>query len=329
MLQTSVEVVGRLRNELSRTLYPLVDGRPGYALVDFPYHSNVGDSAIWLGEISILERMFGSKPSYVCSQTFDWRALDDLPGDFTIFIHGGGNFGDIWPAHQRFREALISRFPDRDVVQLPQTIYFDDLANISNIARAIEYHRHFTLLVRDRASYDLGSRHLNCKIVLCPDLAFELGPFAGLPEPSRDLLLMLRDDRETAGYLKKAKEVLAAPSDWLVEPSSTMLRGRIYGLLSGLKNGAIFDSASRKGEYYNSLASVRLQRGILQLAGSRKIISDRLHVHILSTILNIPHVVLDNRYGKITGMIETWNSAWSGVDVSTSLKDAVEIINKR
>ena len=36
-----------------------------------------------------------------------------------IFIHGGGNFGDMWVAHQDFRERVLERFPDRQHHPVP------------------------------------------------------------------------------------------------------------------------------------------------------------------------------------------------------------------
>ena len=50
-----------------------------------------------------------------------------------IFIHGGGNFGDLWPEHQQFREMILQRYPDRPVIQLPQSIHFQDKANIAKV----------------------------------------------------------------------------------------------------------------------------------------------------------------------------------------------------
>jgi hypothetical protein len=37
-------------------------------LVDYPNHANVGDSAIWLGEIAYLSRTLGVQPAYCCSR---------------------------------------------------------------------------------------------------------------------------------------------------------------------------------------------------------------------------------------------------------------------
>jgi pyruvyl transferase EpsO len=39
------------------------------------------------------------------------------------------------------------------------------------------------------------------------------------------------------------------------------------------------------------------------------VVTDRLHGHILALLLGIPHVVLDNSYGKLHHFIRTWTHA--------------------
>ena len=56
-----------MAKHLEAVIAPLCkDGGP-YALLDLPDHSNVGDSAILLGELVLLHRLFGRNPSFVSS----------------------------------------------------------------------------------------------------------------------------------------------------------------------------------------------------------------------------------------------------------------------
>jgi exopolysaccharide biosynthesis predicted pyruvyltransferase EpsI len=50
---------------------------------------------------------------------------------------------------------------------------------------------------------------------------------------------------------------------------------------------------------YQAKALQRVQRGVRQLSRARTVITDRLHVHIISILLGKEHAVLDNSYGKI------------------------------
>ena len=54
------------------------------------------------------------------------------------------------------------------------------------------------------------------------------------------------------------------------------------------------------------MARRRLAHGYALLAAGRTVVTDRLHGHLLCVLLGIPHVVLDNRYGKNRALFEAW-----------------------
>ena len=79
-----------LSNRIDAVLTPLLPPNVAYALLDFPNHSNVGDSAIWLGEKKWL---FDNRRRliYTCDiDTYSPRVLADQLGDGCILLHGGG-----------------------------------------------------------------------------------------------------------------------------------------------------------------------------------------------------------------------------------------------
>jgi pyruvyl transferase EpsO len=59
---------------------------------------------------------------------------------------------------------------------------------------------------------------------------------------------------------------------------------------------------------YDWQAHWRVRYGCRSLAAGRIVITDRLHAHILSLLLGIPHVVLDNNYGKLRRFCDTWGT---------------------
>jgi exopolysaccharide biosynthesis predicted pyruvyltransferase EpsI len=59
--------IERLQREIVRVLEPELDGVRSLALVDFPDHTNVGDSAIYLGELEWLQRRHGLVPRYAAT----------------------------------------------------------------------------------------------------------------------------------------------------------------------------------------------------------------------------------------------------------------------
>ena len=63
------------------------------------------------------------------------------------------------------------------------------------------------------------------------------------------------------------------------------------------------------------------------LSQGRFAITDRLHGHILCLLMGIPHVVLNDRYGKISNFYETWTSGNPLAYWAESLSEAVRIGN--
>ncbi len=328
-LETSRQTIARLQHQIDEVLTPLVPGKK-CALLDFPNYPNVGDSAIWVGEQIFLSKL-GVKPAYVCAaENRDWNAMERAIGpDGTIFITGGGNFGDVWPKHQQLREEVLDRFPEHPVLQLPQTVHFSDRNEADRTAAKIKKHGKFTLAVRDLKSLAFAQERFKCNVVLCPDMAFCIGPIGAAASSDQRILLLLRADKEKKDP-SPADAILQSPdllcTDWLTESSTgTRLRfgARMFAdMLCGKA------APTLRGSYYNALAWERVRRGLRQLASFRYIVSDRLHVHILSTLLGRHHALLDNNYGKLSSFIAAWSTNWDGMQVCHELPMAVEAVRR-
>jgi exopolysaccharide biosynthesis predicted pyruvyltransferase EpsI len=320
--------IKRLQEEITCVLGPELDSVRSLALVDFPDHPNVGDSAIYLGELAWLKCRCGLAPGYVCNVwNFSAEALQQAVPEGPILIHGGGNFCDIWPHHQQLRETVLTTFSGRRIIQLPQTIHFDDMAAQDRVAKKIAAHGNFLLLVRDQTSFDLARSAFRCDVELCPDMALALGPMTQPAEARSELRLLLRTDKERAD--QNTLPVLpleAVVGDWLDE--SADLRERIRrrsGWRTALLAPAhVFDRNHQRERFYRALAAHRVARGLRLLSSSHMIITDRLHGHILCLLLGIPHVVFDNNYGKLGSFIETWTADCGLVARAASLAEALD-----
>lgn len=314
--------VARIKDVIGK----LVPFGTNYALIDFPDHSNVGDSAIWLGEVEILSKLTGNMPSYVSK--LERFVADDmvkvLPSG-PILMHGGGNFGDIWPWYQDFREMIIDRFKDRMIIQLPQTISFSKQESIDRAAKTIAQHSNYHLFVRDNISYEFAKRHFQCSVQLVPDSAFGIGALKRPIVPTNDIFMLLREDAERADYDRAVLHALpnAISADWLEEPANF---SKITKFVAGFKS--VCNGSWSKNEarfvYYQLLATGRLKRGLKLLSSGERVITDRLHAHILSTLLDIPHVALDNNYGKISSYISAWTNSYSALQTAKTSEEALE-----
>jgi exopolysaccharide biosynthesis predicted pyruvyltransferase EpsI len=300
-------VIDQMQALLWDTIAPLCAGRERYALLDFPGHPNVGDSAIYGGELILLDDLFGHPAEYVCDLYSHTGDVDRSIGDGVIFLHGGGNFGDVWPRHQILRQEILARYPNNRIVQLPQSLHFNDPKACAPTARAIAAHRDFTLLVRDRPSLDFARAHFDCETLLCPDCAFMIGPSRGAVPVRHDVLAIFRSDHERIEDPDKAAFFEVGPvTDWLQETSPVRVTDRVVGRL-------LCDVASlrpklmaTKERSYRRQAWIRIRRGLDLLGTGGIIVTDRLHAHILSVLLGKRHIVVDNFYSKIQRYIGAW-----------------------
>jgi pyruvyl transferase EpsO len=293
-------MIGEYRVALRETLRAELPWGP-YALLDFPDHPNVGDSAIWLGELRLLRAMTGHAPAYVCRfDNCDWDWLDDFGGP--ILLHGGGNFGDIYPWYQDFREAVLDRFPGRRVIQLPQTLHFKSPQRLEKAARTIARHGNFLLCVRDERSLEIA-RRFDCDVLLLPDSAFYLD-LARIGAPRHEVLYLRRTDEERATSMMRPGWVAV---DWLDEPVNLKQRERLRLIMKAALSRQ-FDRRALRARLYRRLAEARLLRGVKLLSSGHEVVTDRLHAHILCTLMGVPHQVVDNSYGKLSGFMDTWKT---------------------
>ncbi|MFV0384893.1 polysaccharide pyruvyl transferase family protein [Paracoccus sp. (in: a-proteobacteria)] len=290
-------------------MQPLIPADGRFALLDFPDHFNIGDSIIYLGELIALQQLSRNRPRIVGSLTTAPQDLrrKDMPG--TILLHGGGNFGDIWAAHQDFRLAVLERFPSHRVVQLPQSIHFSDPEKLEQTARAIGAHRNFTLMVRDRNGLELAQKHFDCETLLVPDAACMLGEIAPVADAQIDTLAMLRNDREGRGDNARAHLPQDAVTEDWVNVQAWGLRERIFNkaLIRHMPVSSIRMRATDR--LFEHSARKRLDGGVAQLSRAKVVVTDRLHVHLLCCLMRKPHVVLDNHYGKIANYMDAWEEA--------------------
>ena len=320
------DVIRRLRRQIDEVLGAVADGIPGKrsSVLDFPDHANVGDSAIYGGEIAWLRRHLGRGPVHVEKTPRQGTGYADVPADSTIYLHGGGNFGDLYPRHQTFREALLRDCPGRPVVHFPQSIHYGDAGAIARTAEAIGAHGALTLLLRDHESRELAERHFDCTVRICPDMAFALGEIARPAPPMRDVLMLMRGDKERVGGVLPTLPEGWRVTDWMDEPDpyrAALNSARRLPLRSF--NPLDLRRAPRRIAYFQSLAEQRIDRGITLLGSARYVITDRLHAHILCTLCGIPHAFLDNSYGKIRRFSSAFDTVWSEVTPAHSIDEAI------
>ena len=293
------------RRAIDDILLPIIPTGSSVAIFDYPNYGNVGDSAIWLGQKAFLDKN-RVITVHVDDESVNTHELPDLSKETIVLIAGGGNFGDIYMNHQALRERLINAYKSNKIVQLPQSIHYDDPENARLFSQKLKEHPDFHLIVRDESSLELAESINPGRAYISPDMALYLVKLPFSARPTQKVVALLRRDREKIFETKSSKtKVLEA--DWTRE---NKLIKRAVKLINKFDR-KIFPrkpASQLKIKVYDAAASLRLKRGCRLLGSGELVITDRLHGHILSTMMGIPNIVLDNRYGKIANFRQKWQT---------------------
>lgn len=297
-------LVDDLRARVLSALAPLAPREP-YALLDFPWYPNVGDQALWLGTLTALRALGCPPPAYVASvRTYCPHALRRRIGSGPILLHSGGNLGDVWPLHQIHRETVLRNHPDNPITQLPQSVQFNQDESRQRARALFVGHPRFTLMVRDLRSRDRARNELGVDPLLCPDMALCL-PRPDAPAPATvPTRLLIRGDIESVALSPDAYAGIER-EDWADWPGR-LERYAQERMRRFLVRRPMPQAVTRR--VWNALARRRVRHGERLLRSARMVVTDRLHGHILCLLYGVPHVVMDDRYGKISSFRSTWTT---------------------
>jgi pyruvyl transferase EpsO len=285
---------------LTTVLGRLIGNRP-VALLDWPFYANAGDHFIWLGEKIILKHRLGIRILFECSlRSMDFAQLARLPPEAVLVFNGGGNFGDLYSEHQRFREAVIAAFPDRRIVTMPQTMMFQSAERAARSIGNLMRHPDLHVIARDRASLAILTGLKHCYLGI--DSAFALQPIvteiaSGIDAlPERDVLRLLRRDGEASERPFESETSL----DWAAHDDLATLLAEGPDIESIGIAQASFETNFDRVSWQRLCAAVRL------FSTARRIVTDRLHGHILALMMRKEHDFYDNNYGKNSSFHHTW-----------------------
>lgn len=300
-----------LRNIINERLLPLIDN--DYIYLDLPYHTNIGDLLIWQGTLEFL-----SQTNHKCLYSTDAdNFLEKSINENTIIIlHGGGNWGDLWEKHHIFRKKIVRTYPKNKIIVFPQTVYYQDK---QKLLQDIEFYNNYPNVIicaRDNVSYNiLASNFKNNKILLVPDMAF----FVNIKEckkNTRKILFAKRTDKELSLNKERYDNIpqSAEVYDWPTYETdiNRFIVNKIFNKLIILSNklNKYFNSDIKSkiiDLYWNKiLKKYYINMGIKFLSNYSEIYSTRLHISILSILMNKKIHIIDNNYGKTSNYIKTW-----------------------
>lgn len=318
-----------IRNETRAVLSRHVDADEHVALLDFPLHHNAGDSLIWVGQSNYLEEL-GVKPCYVSDLfTHSDELLQNRVGRNTIFLNGGGNFGDRWSEVQQFRERIISAYPHNKIVALPQGIDYADPGELEKTAAVYAQHPDLTLLLRETRSYEIALEHFpHNRVDFCPDLAFGAHISPDTAEPSVDVVKLLRVDSEKADHGTVETKHSSVQYDW-------GLHGRNLAVWHALTvptrithsyprtTTTLYPALSR---FYPRIAALNLRVARRILSQGRVVLTDRLHAAVLAAMMGKQVIAMDNANKKVSGIYTAYLHRFENVRYAATTADAADMV---
>ena len=256
-------------------------------------HANIGDAAITLAEQKLLGAQF---PEYfqveISTYEFDQKEAylhAIINSDDILFIHGGGNIGDLYLQEETLHRKIISEFPEHKVVILPQTISFSDIEQgrleLEKSERIYNRHKDLTIFVRGNTSLEFAKTHFaKAKAMLMPDAVHVLRRSYAFERSGA--LVCLRDDTE--GSLDQEKKAIIAD-----------LAEQMTGQVEYRTNMHTEDIS-------RDIRGLIVSSELMRFAKHQVVITDRLHGMIFSAITGTPCIVFSSYNHKIREYYETF-----------------------
>lgn len=298
--------IQELKSIIQERLTPLITHDYRYLMMCD--HTNVGDSLIMKGEFDFLSTIKSVKcKEYTTMWSFENRH-PSIPKDDLLIIRGSGSFGDIWPTAPDFWKFVMNNYPENPILFMPQTIYFNDEKNLTEMANLINKHPNVTLCLRDKESFEIAQKKFKCDSYLIPDMAFYVN--TKFPKPSHSnnsskTLLVKREDKERRPSILIEK--LLSKDDIVVSDWPTF---KIFGFVERNKKKLFTHNFYKAYDFFvkNIYCPYIINQGVKFLKPFSTIYATRMHAGILALMMGKETIFIDNSYGKLRKVYETWLS---------------------
>lgn len=272
--------------------YPL--GKKYYVL-GTPQHTNLGDSAIVLSEITFLKQCGIKEKRIKEVTTEEYKEYKDIlktriRKSDKIFLLGGGNMGDQWFGEELLRRDMLNTFAQNKTIIFPQTIFYSDTTEGQREEKnSVSFYNrnNLTIVAREYISFErMKYLYPNANVLITADIVLSTNRdiFEITEEKRRGILLCLRSDMERAMSSVEYGSIEA----FLQKNNCEVTVTDMYSECAVTKNNR-YECVQRK---MNEFASVKL------------VITDRLHGMVFAAITGTPCIVFANYNYKVEGTYE-------------------------
>lgn len=312
--------IDSMRSMAFKAFDELFSGVTELTLTDYPDHENVGDSAIALGELEYF-RIRGIRVKNIyCVGTLHKSVYSETA---PVVIHGGGNFGGLYPVVEKHRYAMAQKLDFRSIlIQAPQSVHFVNSTAQLNFESLLASRPNFRMAVRDTLSASKVYESMPDHIV-SPDAVHLIGKIEA-PEPIRNVVTLARTDGESAN----SRNAPNGAVDWLNDHPrtrrQTLLRWKYRYL------GKVGDWLNPSPEQWKEISESRLRRGVQILSEGETIVTDRLHAMLIGLQMGRRVIAVDNNNRKLTSYADTWfGGTTPDVQFAKSFDEAEQLLSGR
>jgi len=286
-----------------------------------PTHGNLGDQAIVKAEEEFLKQHY---PEYTIIEVPVYKTSLDVyflrnifrKGDL-IFLHGGGNIGDLYLSNEIARRKVLQVMKGRPIIQFPQSYTFTS-SKAARQERKMSQKiyssskNNFTLIARETKSLDLFRKYFpDNRILYTPDIVLILNERKKIER--KGILLCLRSDSEKV----ISEENQSLMIDCLKE---------IYDEVN-LTDTMVEFTVDKKTR------DIELEKKWDEYRRSKVVITDRLHGMVFAILTGTPCIVFDNYNSKVKNTYYDWLSDYEKIKFVDVLNDfsvnrILEIINE-
>lgn len=277
-----------------------------------PEHGNLGDQAIAIAIRKYLEDTYKEKTIIEFSYK-EYTYIKDIISSITnnddvIFLHGGGNLGNLYINEEILRRDVIGRFINNMIVVMPQSISFTDDENgkyeMEQTKKIYNNHNNLYIVCREKKSYEKAQGLFeNNNLIYSPDSVLYLSDYYKESLDRKNVLFALRSDKEKViddSRIRRIKDIIRKEGlnivyrDTIIKRNVTVRR-RIF-------------------EFNKILRS---------FGSSKLVITDRFHGVIFSYITRTPCIVfksLDHKISEGIKWFENVNYIYYAEDADENLE---------
>jgi pyruvyl transferase EpsO len=210
---------------------------------------------------------------------------------------------------------------------MPQSINFASSVALDQTRTAIKQHGDVVLLLRDRKSEAFARKHFFADIHLVPDAALALPQDKPIFAPRHSVVVLARsDDEASVADTDRASHHV----DWIPEPETIRRSFTLRSIMTAVAIAAgpvrghrgVVANPTR---VYDRFAAWNYARGRRLLSSGQVLVTNRLHAHVFALLLQIPHVVVDDKYSKIHNLDTTWLTGAGAVRWAPDLRRAEQV----